>query len=79
VLAQALREKGLTQEQIGERIGWSRDLVARHYILINKIVPKILNIAKKHQTGRVTLDVTNVTFNFTEGWFSTVKKQPRMS
>jgi len=32
-------------------------------------VTEILDLAKKHQKGRVTKKVTNVTFNFTEGCF----------
>jgi hypothetical protein len=39
----------------------------RFYRGIDKIVTKILDYAKDHQIGRVTLNVTNVTFNFTEG------------
>jgi hypothetical protein len=35
--------------------------------LLNSIVTDVLGLAKKHQTGRVTENVTNVTF--TEGWF----------
>ena len=32
-------------------------------------VTQVLELAQKHQKGRVTKDVTHVTFNFTEGWF----------
>ena len=62
-----LREQGLTQADIGEKIGWSRDLVARYTGLIGKVVTRVLDLARRHQTGRVTENVTTVTF--TEGWF----------
>ena len=41
-------------------------------IFLNKIstvVTQVLNLARQHQNGRVTPEVTSVTFNFTEGWF----------
>ena len=63
-----LREDGLTQAKIGERIGWSREVVAYHLAIIDKVVTSALALAKKHQEGRAAKDVTNVT-NFTEGWF----------
>ena len=34
-----------------------------------KVVTPVLNLALAHQKDRVTEEVTNVTFNFTEGWF----------
>ena len=36
--------------------------------LLKNISYKILNSAKNHQSGRVTSEVTNVTFEFTEYW-----------
>lgn len=30
---------------------------------------QVLDLAKERQTGRVTDNVTDATFNFTEGWF----------
>lgn len=57
-----------TQQEIGERIGWSREKVAYHQAVLDKIVTAVLENARKHQEGRVTSDVTTVT-NFTEGWF----------
>ena len=38
-------------------------------MLINIKVTQVLDIARKHQKDRVTKEVTDVTFNFTEGWF----------
>ncbi|MGB4437065.1 MAG: hypothetical protein WBI50_06530 [Acetomicrobium sp.] len=35
--------------------------------LIGKVVTRVLDLARRHQTGRVTENVTTVTF--TEGWF----------
>ena len=61
-----------TQEEIGEKIGWSRSKVSQYILTFNKIDTQVLDIARKHQKGRVTKDVTHVTFNFTEGWFRTV-------
>ena len=41
--------------------------------LLNNTVTRILDLAKQHQKGRVTEDVTNVTFDFTEGWLIIIK------
>ena len=46
--------------------------VAQYIRLLNEIVTEVLKIAKEHQVGHVTKEVTNVTFDFTEGWFRTV-------
>lgn len=62
-----LRAEGLTQAEIGEKIGWTESKVKQYSALLNSIVTDVLGLAKKHQTGRVTEKVTNVTF--TEGWF----------
>lgn len=66
-LISGLREQGLTQAEIGEKIGWTESKVKQYSALLNSIVTDVLGLAKKHQTGRVTEKVTNVTF--TEGWF----------
>ncbi len=39
--------------------------------LMNKIVTQVLDACKQYQNGRVTVEVTPVTFDFTEGWFRT--------
>ena len=67
---EALSNEGFTQVEIGEKIGWSRTKVANYKQLIESTVTQILNLAKRHQKGRETKEVTNVT-NFTEGWFRT--------
>jgi hypothetical protein len=60
----------LTQEKIGERIGWSQDKVNLYQQLSNSITTNILDLASSHQKDRVAEDTTTVvTFNFTEGWF----------
>ena len=65
-----LREEGLTQAKIGERIGWSREVISKYLSVLDGLGTQILNLAKKHQEGRVPSNGTNVpTFNFTEGWF----------
>ncbi len=65
-----LRAEGLTQLQIGEKIGWSRDLVKNYQRLIDGVGTNILDLAKQCQTGRVPKNGTNVPFfDFTEGWF----------
>lgn len=56
-----------TQAEIAERLGWNRDKVAKRSRLLNEIVPKVLEYARKHQSGRGTKDVPFGTF--TEGWF----------
>ena len=65
-----MRNEGLTQQEIGERIGWSRDKVAGHSRIIENIVEQVLVKAKQHQKGRSTDKVVITTFNFTEGWFN---------
>lgn len=66
-----LREEH-SQAQIAEKMEWSRSKVAQYVSLLNNVVTEILDMARQHQEGRVTGDVTNVTtHNFTEGWFRT--------
>ena len=65
----ALKKDGLTQEKIGEKLGWSEDQVKNYSALQSSIVPNILNLHKIFQQGRGTEEVPTVTFNFTEGWF----------
>jgi predicted transcriptional regulator len=66
VLAQALREEGLTQQQIGDRIGGSENKVKQYSAVLNNVVTQVLDLAREYQEGRVTDKVTNVTFNFTK-------------
>lgn len=55
-------------EEIGEKLGWSRDKVAQHNKILENVVTEILETARNHQEGRVTTDCDNC-HNFTEGWF----------
>jgi site-specific DNA-methyltransferase (adenine-specific) len=64
-----LKEQGLTQSEIGDIIGIGRGSINQYYMLINKIDTNILDLCKVHQKGRVSENDTNVSFNFTEGWF----------
>lgn len=58
-----------TQAEIGDKLGWSESKVKNHSALLTKTVTEVLEKARSNQEGRVTSEVTNVTFNFTEGWF----------
>ena len=64
-----LREEGLTQTQIGDRIGWSREQVRNYIFVLDKIGTEVLDLARKYQNGRVPRNGTIVPFDFTEGWF----------
>lgn len=79
-ILEKLRDEGSSQEEIGEKIGWSRGQVGNYFMLLNSIVTEVLDFAKSVQKGRVTEIVTDVTksesknkveFDFTEGWFRT--------
>jgi hypothetical protein len=56
-----------TQKEIGEKLGWGISKVKQHSALLGSVVTKTLEIARNHQEGRVTDEVTTVTF--TERWF----------
>ncbi len=62
-----MRTENITQEQIGKRIGWSREKVRNYTFLIDKIGTQNINIAKSHQCGRVPDNGTIVPIDFTEG------------
>lgn len=64
-----LRDDGLTQEKIGEKIGWERGRVSQYQMILDKIATNILEMAKQKQSGRVAENATTVTMNFTERWF----------
>jgi len=72
-----LQDEGLTQEKIGERIGWSREKVKDHVTLRSQIGAEILILAKTFQEGRAPKNGAaapknerNVTtFDFGEWWF----------
>ena len=68
-LISKMRDEGLTQQEIGDKIGWSRKRVADYYRLIEAVVPHVIEKSKSVQCGRGSNDVPNGTSNFTEGWF----------
>ena len=55
----------MTQQGIADEIGWGRTNVANYIGVADKVVTQVLEKAKAIQSGRVTEDVTNVTFNST--------------
>lgn len=67
----SMKDEGYTQKEIGKLIGMSRGSVSQFILMQDKIATDILDLCKSHQKGRVAEDATNVTFNFTEGWFRT--------
>lgn len=68
-LISSMKDEGYTQQEIGERIGWSRGKVNQYQILATEIDTQLLEKSKSLQKGRVSGNDTNVSFNFTEGWF----------
>jgi len=68
-IIQKLKDEGLTQKDIGEKIGWKKSYLSYHNQLLEKISTQVLDFAKTYQNGRVEEKSTNVEFNFTEGWF----------
>lgn len=68
-IIQALKEQGLTQEQIAKRIGWSRERVKDYAAITTKLGAEFLKIARSIQEGRAPAEGANApTFNFSEGW-----------
>lgn len=68
-IIQQLKEQGLTQQEIGDKIGWSREQIKNYIKIIKTIGTQILDLCKEHQIGRVPEKGTIVPFDFTEGWF----------
>jgi transcriptional regulator with XRE-family HTH domain len=62
-----VREEGLTQAKIGERVGWTKQYVSYFSSINDNLSTKVLALAKKNQSGRVDKKSTSV--DFTEGWF----------
>ena len=57
---------------MAEKLGVTQQLVSKvknYSALLSKTVTDVLELARSHQDGRVTSEVTSVTF--TEGWFRT--------
>jgi len=63
----------LTQQCIGDKIGWSRENVKNYVSVLEKIGTTNLDLAKSVQSGRVPLNGTIVPLDFTEGWGSSLK------
>ena len=63
----ALKDTRMSQVEIGRVIGMEESMMSRYVKLYESILPKVLDLAKSHQEGRVNHDLPNV--NFTEGWF----------
>jgi len=57
--------RGRTVSQIAE----SEDVPDK--AVLDKVATQVLDLARQHQTERVTEEVTDVTFDFTEWWFRT--------
>lgn len=65
-----VKKQGLTQAEIGEKVGWSRDSVKNYIRIIDGIGTHSLESAKGCQVGRVPINGTVVpSYDFTEGWF----------
>jgi len=61
------KHNNYTQEEIGEKIGWSRSKVCDYSNLLNNIDAQVLDIARKHQKDRASKIDAHATFNFTAG------------
>ena len=57
---QALKNEGHTQQEIGDIMGMSRDVIKFYNYVIDKIGTNILDLCKIHQNGRVPQNGTNV-------------------
>jgi DNA-binding transcriptional MerR regulator len=66
-----LKNEGLTQKEIGVKIGWSSEKVMQYSALLGNILTRILDLCRQYQKGRVSEKLTGVSFDFTEGWFRT--------
>ncbi len=65
-----LKYEGKTIKEISVHLGWSESKVMQYSALISNLT-QILYKCKIHQKGRVREELTNATFDFTEGWFRT--------
>jgi len=63
-----LRDEGLTQAEIGEKIGWSRGAVSQYAMLQDNVAPEVSGLARAHRDGRGAENAPNGAM-FTEGWF----------
>jgi DNA modification methylase len=63
-----LREEH-TQAEIADRLDWSKSKVQNYSALLSNILTAVLDLAREHQNGRVSEEITSV--SFTENWFRT--------
>jgi ParB-like chromosome segregation protein Spo0J len=66
---QALKDEGLTQAEIGDVVDMTQVQISYYQSINSKIITHVLEKCKSHQYGRVIKNITDVIFNFTEGWF----------
>jgi len=67
-----LKNQGLTQQEIANKIGWNtQQQVSNYFKILDLFTTQILDFCKSYQKGRVVKNTTTVVFNFTEGWFRT--------
>lgn len=62
-----MKEEGYTQQEIADKIGWSRQKVNDYQTLINKVDAQLIESMKGIQKGRASSD--DAIASFTEGWF----------
>lgn len=67
-----MRKVGYTQEDIGEKIGWSRQKVNDYTRIINNVDGAILLVIKELQNGRSSSKDGSPSFNFTETWMRNI-------
>ena len=67
-----LRDEGLSQAKIGERIGWSREAVRDHIAVLDKVGADVLIFAVGYQPGRAPTDGAIAPTLFTEGLFRNI-------
>ena len=68
-LIKQLKDQGLKQKEIGEKIGWSKGKVDNYSALMTNILEQVLDFAKDHQKDRSSPNLNSSSFNFTRGWF----------
>lgn len=64
----------LLNDQISDKVGWSESKVKQYGAILSNVVTTNLDLAKHHQHGRVTDEVTMVTVDFNERWFREITK-----
>ena len=62
-----VKKQGLTQAEIGEKVGWSVQKVSDYNNALEKTSAEVLVLAKTWQNGRA--EKKSAVADFTEGWF----------